>query len=74
MKPRARSIGNLYFRWGRRAGLNAEEVAQALEEVGLIERLEGFKYRERDGPKIDKGKYNAMVLEVLEAFKRGRGI
>lgn len=37
MKPRIRSIRNLYFRWGRELGLEPEQCARVLEAEGLIE-------------------------------------
>lgn len=37
MKPRKRSISNLYHRWGKHHELNSLEVAQALFDAGLIQ-------------------------------------
>lgn len=36
MKPRTRSIRNLFYRWGRALGLGPRECATALESAGII--------------------------------------
>lgn len=48
MKPRKRPLKNLYYRWGRRFGLDAEEVATALWNAGLIGLEPENKYIETD--------------------------
>jgi hypothetical protein len=74
MKPRTRSLSNLYHRYGRERGLEAEEVSDALEAEGLIERISADSYRERERkPRLEKEAFEALVHEVLErAVQRER--
>lgn len=69
MKPRIRSILNLYYRWGFKLGLSAHETAQALEQAGMIERESPEKYREVVTEKLSPSEFDEKVYEVLCAYK-----
>lgn len=70
MKPRTRSISNLYFRWGSKIKLDAEDVAIALERAGLIERIGPDRYREvARAEKMPEEKFNELIFETLTSYK-----
>lgn len=69
MKPRSRRLSNLWFRYGKDRGLDAEEVAEALEVAGLIERLERDRYREvEQKPRLKLEAFEKLVSEALARY------
>lgn len=66
MKPRARPIKNLYFRWGRAVGLTGEQVAKFLKFHGLITLTpDGGHYFETPAAKEIKD-FNEHVTKLLK--------
>ncbi len=65
MKPRARPISNLYFRWGKGLGLSAEACAAALVKTGLIELISDGNYREVIHEKVPLDEYERTVNTIL---------
>ena len=76
MKPRLRPIKHLYHRFGVHTGLDAIDVARALELKGLIDMIptdgETLLYRETDLMReLPADTYTDTILACLEAYKRG---
>jgi hypothetical protein len=69
MKPRIRNVSNLYFRWGEKYGLDTEDVATALEQAGLIERIGRNKYQEVKRLKVQPDEYERTIGTVLSLYK-----
>lgn len=72
MSRRARPIRNLYFRWGRAAGLDSTDCAARLESAGLIELTPDRRYytetkKMRSIPPYD---FDRTVMETLTATER----
>ena len=65
MKPRIRKISNLYFRFGKKLNLGAEEVALILEKLNLIERIGQDKYREIREKNLKPHEYQLIAEELL---------
>ena len=69
MKPRIRRLANLYHRWGRQLGLDAEQVAIALEHARLIERIDADRYRETvTSRKVSTADFEAEVSRILKGW------
>jgi hypothetical protein len=71
MRPRIRPLSNLYHRWGRAAGLDAEQVADALEAAGIIERIGPDQYRETTRPKVPKPEFEQLIEAALKRYTNG---
>lgn len=70
MKPRVRPISNLYFRWGKKLELDAEDVATALERAGFIERVGAELYSEiKRDVKLPDDEFNDLILTTLINYK-----
>lgn len=69
MRPRIRPLSNLWFRWGRSAGLEAEEVASRLEAAGLILRVGPGAYREVERPRVPRLEFESLVASALRKEK-----
>jgi hypothetical protein len=69
MKPRARPLRNLWFRWGQHYGLNDSTVAKALESHGLIS-VEGDFYAETQKMK-DLESIDLEVHKILKTLSKG---
>jgi hypothetical protein len=70
MKPRVRPISNLYFRWGQKVDLNADDVANALERAGLITRIGTDSYQEvKRETKLPNEEFENLILKTLNRYK-----
>lgn len=69
MKPRIRPLSNLFHRWGRHLGVDAEFVARALETRGIIERIGPDQYRERELRRIPKADFDRQVIEAIMKYR-----
>lgn len=69
MKARIRPISNLYHRWGERLNVDAEDVANALQAVGLIKRIGSDKYQEIERVKVPRDEYNQLVERAIKAYR-----
>jgi hypothetical protein len=67
MKPRIRPLANLFHRWGAKLGLDAEQVANALEAARLIERIGADSYRETTRERVPREEFERMVSEALSS-------
>lgn len=70
MKPRVRSIKNLYFRYGQHIGLEAEDVAIALQEAGCITRIGPALYSETQQPKLTDDAYRRLIENILNSYMK----
>lgn len=68
MKPRIRPLSSLYFRWGRSIGLEAEDVAIALEDAGVITMVSHDKYVEVKNERLSPELYEEIVMNILTDY------
>ncbi len=74
MKPRVRPLSNLYYRWGKRLGLDAETVARSLEAQKIIIRIDADHYSESPRNKVPHAEFERLVVDTLLAWKECYGL